>query len=86
MQANEMRLKQLMADVFGLDIRRIDENTSVDTVKEWDSLNHLNLVLALEGEFNISLTEEQTVQILNYPLIKMVLVEHAVHFVDSVSD
>jgi len=61
-------------------VSTIDETASVDTVSKWDSLNHLNLVLALEQQFNISLTEEQTVEILNYQLIKAVLKEHGVHF------
>jgi acyl carrier protein len=80
MQANESKLKQVMADVFGVDVSMIDETASVDTIKEWDSLKHLNLVLALEAEFDITLTEEQTVQILSYPLIKAVLEEHDMHF------
>lgn len=80
MQATESKLKQVLADVFGVDADSIDETASVDTIKEWDSLKHLNLVLALEEQFNVSLTEEQTVQILNYPLIKVVLEEHGVRF------
>lgn len=58
----------------------IDDDTSVDTVEAWDSLRHLNLVLAIEQEFDISFTEEQTIEILNYPLIKMILEEHQVRF------
>jgi acyl carrier protein len=80
MQATEGKLKQVLADVFGVDVNTIDETASVDTIKEWDSLKHLNLVLALEEQFNVSLTEEQTVQILSYPLIKVVLEEHGVRF------
>ena len=52
----------------------------MDIVEKWDSLNHLNLVLALEEAFDISFTEEQTIEILNYPLIKMVLQDHGVTF------
>jgi acyl carrier protein len=81
MAASEGKLKQVIADVFGIEIKTIGENTSVDTVREWDSLKHLNLVLALESEFDISFTEEQTVQILSYPLIKAILEEHSIHFI-----
>jgi acyl carrier protein len=80
MQLGENSLKRVMADVFGIDASTIDETSSVDTIKEWDSLKHLNLVLTLESEFNVTLTEEQTVQILSYPLIKLVLSEHGIHF------
>ena len=80
MPVTEEKLKQVLADIFGIDAATIDQTTSVDTVEKWDSLNHLNLVLALEQQFNVTLTEEQTVEILNYPLIKVVLEEHGVSF------
>jgi acyl carrier protein len=83
MQANEEELRQVLVDVLGLEVSAINETTSVDTVKQWDSLKHLNLVLALEEKFNVTLSEEQTVQILSYPLIKVVLEEHGVHFHDG---
>ena len=80
MQARESNLKQVLADVFGVEVSTIDEATSIDTVEEWDSLKHLNLVLAIEAGFNVTLTEEQTVEILSYPLIEIVLKEHGVYF------
>jgi len=80
MQTTENKLRQVLADVFGVDVGSINETASVDTISAWDSLKHLNLVLALEEQFNIALTEEQTVEILSYPLIKVVLEEHGVRF------
>lgn len=77
---SEETLKQVLADIFGIDAKSVDETASVDTIEKWDSLNHLNLVLALEQQFGITLTEEQTVEILNYSLIKVVLEEHGVNF------
>jgi acyl carrier protein len=78
MRADEAKLKEVVADVFGIAVERIDENASVDTIAEWTSLNHLKLVLALEAAFDVSLSEEQTVEILSYPLIRAVLAEHQV--------
>ena len=77
---NEIKLKNVLANVFNVNASTIDDNASVDTVENWDSLNHLKLVLALEQEFDISFTEEETVEILNYPLIRMTLQEHGVSF------
>ena len=77
---NENKLKQAMSDIFGIEASSINEKTSVDTIDGWDSLKHLNLVLSLESEFDITFTEEETIQILSYPLIKIVLEEHGVYF------
>ena len=78
MAHSEAKLRKIMGDVFNVDPDSINEESSVDTVAGWDSLNHLSLVLSLEEAFNITFTEEQTVEILNYPLIKAVLKEHGV--------
>lgn len=82
MQANEEQLKQVLADVLDLEASAIGETASVDTIEQWDSLKHLNLVLALEERFGVTLTEEQTVQILSYRLIKIALEEQGVRFDD----
>jgi len=34
----------------------IEDKTSSDDVEEWDSLNHINLVSAIEKEFEIKFT------------------------------
>ena len=46
-----------------------------DTIKSWDSLKHINLVLALEEEFGVSIPDEEAANITSYTLIKLVLEE-----------
>lgn len=72
---NEEKLKKIIGSVFKIDATSVNNETSPDTVESWDSLNHLNLVMALEEGFDVSFTEEQTVEILNFELIKMSLQE-----------
>ena len=52
----------------------------MDTIENWDSLRHLNLILALEEEFEVSFDEEETINIVSYLLIKTVLEEHKIVF------
>jgi acyl carrier protein len=80
MSASESKLRQIMADIFGVDSRSIDEHASVDTIAKWDSFNHMKLVLALEEQFNVTFQAEQMVEMLNYPLVKIALSEHGVAF------
>jgi acyl carrier protein len=72
----ETKLKNMMAKVFGVPVEAITDDASPDSVEKWDSLRHMNLVLALEEEFGIELTDDQVVEILSYPLIKIILGEH----------
>jgi acyl carrier protein len=55
---NENILKKVMASVLKLDVSLIDENSSMDNIKSWDSLGHMNLVLALEDEFKVVIPDE----------------------------
>jgi acyl carrier protein len=80
MNSTELKLKKVLSDILKVEVTAVNEDTSVDTVDRWDSLNHLNLVLALESEFGVSFSEEQSVEIISYPLIKIVLQEHGVKF------
>ena len=76
----EEKLRHVMASVFGVDVSVINDDASVDTIEKWDSLNHLNLILALEEQFQVSLGEDQIIEMLNYPLVKAVLAEQGVKF------
>ncbi|MDP9048695.1 MAG: acyl carrier protein [Bacteroidota bacterium] len=71
----EEKIKQIMADVFLVDLSEINEQTSPDNLVKWDSLAHLNLVVSLEEEFDIMLNEDQIIEMLNFKLVVEVVKE-----------
>lgn len=64
-----------MADVLGVNAAAIDEDSSPDTIATWDSLRHMNLMLALEEEFSVKLKDEDIMTLISYPLILLTLKE-----------
>jgi acyl carrier protein len=70
---NENSLKQVMATMLKVDASTINEDSSMDNMPNWDSLRHMNLVLALEEEFKITIPDEDAGNITSYRLIKLVL-------------
>ncbi len=64
-----------MSAVFEVPIESITETSSVDSIESWDSVKHLNLILALEEEFNISIPDEEVGNLMNYKLIEMIVNE-----------
>ena len=42
------------------------KNLNFKNVKKWDSLNHINLILALESKFKIKITPEQNFKLNSY--------------------
>ncbi|MBP7649707.1 MAG: acyl carrier protein [Phenylobacterium sp.] len=72
---DETALKQILAAVLGVDAAAITADSNSDTIESWDSLRHMNLVLALEEEFGVSIPDEEAANITSYALIKLVLEE-----------
>lgn len=56
----ETKLKNILAIFFNVDVADIDENFSSNTVENWDSLKQMNLVVAIEEEFEIMLDEAES--------------------------
>ena len=46
-------VQDIFRDIFDEDDMVIEDKTSSNDVEEWDSLNHINLVSAIEKEFKI---------------------------------
>jgi acyl carrier protein len=61
--------------VLKIPAEEIDEQTSPDNVEAWDSLKSMNLVLALEEEFGVQLTDQQILEMQNVGLILLLLKE-----------
>ncbi len=49
-------VQDIFRDIFDEEDMVIEDKTSSDDVEEWDSLNHINLVSAIEKEFEIKFT------------------------------
>ena len=47
------QVRLIMMDVFDLDELSLSSASSAEDIKEWDSLSHIRLVVALEKEFKI---------------------------------
>ena len=69
----EETIKAVLSSVLEMNSSKIDENTSLESVETWDSLRHINLIIALEEEFGIQFTEEEIVNMLSYRLIHLTI-------------
>jgi acyl carrier protein len=69
----QTKIKQVMSAVFEIPFESITDKASTDNIETWDSLRHLNLILALEEEFGISIPDEEVGNIVNYKLIELII-------------
>jgi acyl carrier protein len=68
-------IRETMSVVFELPEEQISEDSSTDNVESWDSLRHLNLILALEEHFNVSIPDEEVGNMVNFKIIEHVIFE-----------
>lgn len=66
----ENKLKKIFKRIFK---KKRVENLSSNDDKNWDSLRHLDLIFALEEEFNIKFTNKEITSIKNYKICLMIL-------------
>ena len=47
------RLEEVFVSVFGPEIRLTSDDLGPGDIEGWDSLNHVNLIIAIESEFGV---------------------------------
>jgi len=57
------QVRQLVSDIFSVPLEQVHANSSPETIEAWDSMQHLNLVLAVEDKFNLQFTPEEMEQL-----------------------
>ncbi|MDH3208559.1 MAG: acyl carrier protein [Gemmatimonadota bacterium] len=62
-------VKEIMASIFSIDASNIDADASLGTVPAWDSLQHLNLMMALEQAFGVRISIEDAVDMTTFPAV-----------------
>jgi acyl carrier protein len=65
----EERIKNVMAQLFGVAPESITPSSSPETISRWDSLGHMNLCAALEEEFKVEFDTDQVVGMTNYKAV-----------------
>lgn len=53
MSATLTELQDIFRQVFGDDSIELAESTTADEVEDWDSMMHINLIIAIEKRFKI---------------------------------
>jgi len=64
-------MKEKLLNIFKetLEVSDIDENVSQSNCEAWDSIKHLNLIIAIEGEFGISLEPEEMEKMVDFETV-----------------
>jgi acyl carrier protein len=65
----ESRLRAITASVFGLPEEQLPSDADQSNLVAWDSLGHLRLIVALEGEFGIRFRTDRIARLTSLALL-----------------
>ena len=72
------RIQEIAAGVFGIPVDEMPPDAANDTLAGWDSLQHLELMLAIEMEFGVRVSSEAMPALLSLEAIEDYLREQGV--------
>ena len=59
------RLNEVFQEVFDDEDLFIDDDTNADSIDDWDSMEHINLVVAVEEEFGLTFSMDEIAEMQN---------------------
>jgi acyl carrier protein len=71
-------VEEVVSRVFGVEPSGIDESSSPGSVEGWDSMGHINLVAALEQNFNVSIDIGDVMEMVSIKKIREILLQYGV--------
>lgn len=67
------RLFSTVATVLDVNASALSDESSPTSMEAWDSLNHLNIAMAVESEFNVAFSAQQVMDMGSIALIREAL-------------
>ena len=73
-------LRDLVADTLEMQPEAVTPELSTETTEDWDSFRHLQLMLAIEGEYGVQFDPSALAQLTSVAAIQEALVKKGVTF------
>jgi acyl carrier protein len=67
----------IVSQILEVPPETVTDDLSPEKVETWDSLRHMDLVMALEEEFGIRFSDERILELLNFKVIVEAVAELA---------
>mgnify|MGYP005994978643 CR=1 FL=1 len=62
----EKKLTSIFVSVFGIKESIVNHELKIGDIPNWDSLGHLNIITAVEEEFDIYFTNDEMIELKSY--------------------
>ncbi len=71
------RLNNVFRDIFDDESIVVNENTTANDIEDWDSLEHINLIVAVEQEFGMKFNMNEVTSMKNVGEMASIILERA---------
>jgi len=75
MHEERERLATIFAQVLSLDDQEVAQTATQGSTPTWDSMAHINLILAVEQEFRIGLSPEEATEAVSFEAMERLVAE-----------
>jgi acyl carrier protein len=65
-----MPLAEVVANALRVDPAALNDDLEFNSIPEWDSVNHVALILSLEEAYGLTISDEQIVTLTRYGTIR----------------
>lgn len=59
----DQRLRQIFGKAFNINPDSVNSEMNSDSIKEWDSLGHITLILEIEENFGVKFPSEKIIEL-----------------------
>jgi acyl carrier protein len=77
---NVEKLRECFSRSLGIGQDRVTEDLAYNTIKEWDSVGHMALVVELEGEFDVMFDTDDILGMSSVAKAREILTKYGVNF------
>lgn len=68
-------IKKIMANVFRIEATEIGDDAKINKLRNWDSLGHITLMLALEDHFKVRISSDNILNLQSLEAIEKFLAQ-----------
>jgi acyl carrier protein len=77
---NAEKLRSCFSRSLGINQERVTDDLAYNTIKEWDSVGHMALVVELEGEFDVMFDTDDILGMSSVAKAREILTRYGVTF------
>jgi len=70
------KINEIIIETLKVSEEQVNQDLGMDDVANWDSLTHMNLIVAIEDQFGIELSGDDIAEMITFVSIKKIVAKY----------